>query len=83
VADLAVAHVVVGRQADRATVGAQEGARTGSPQPVHRRRVRDGDRVGLVARAAADTVEDGEHHRALGSREARVATKRPVHRRAP
>jgi hypothetical protein len=83
VADLAVAHVVVGGQADGGAVGAQLGARAGDPEPIEGRRLGEGDGVGLVALAAADTVEDREDHRALGTGEASVAAKRPVHRRSP
>src|SRR6185437_13060757 len=75
VADLAVTHVVVGRKADRAAVRAQRGARAGDPQAIHRGRGGDADRVGLVALADADAVEDREHHRAFRSGEARVTSQ--------
>ena len=82
VADLAVAHVVVGRQADRLAVRAQLGAHAGDPQPIERRRRRDRDRVGLVAGAAADAVHHDEHDRAPAARWlARVRAERGRHPR--
>ena len=49
VADLAVAHVVVARHADRRAVRAQLGRRAAACETIEGRRAREPDRVALVA----------------------------------
>ena len=79
VADLAVAHVVVARQADRLAVGAQLGADSRDPQPVHRRGRSDRDRIRLVAGAAPDAVHHDQDDRTFRSHLARVRAQEGRH----
>jgi hypothetical protein len=66
VADLAVAHVGVGRHADRGAVREQAGERRQGAHDVEVGRVRLRDGVAEVAEPEADAVHDDRHDRAFG-----------------
>jgi hypothetical protein len=83
VPDLAVAHVLVAGQADRGAVGAQRDELAGAEQAIERGRARQLHRVGGVAGAEADAVEDRQHQRAAGAGPGRMRAQDQIgrHRR--
>ena len=77
VADLAVAHVVVGRQADGGPVGTQRADEVARGEAVEVGLAREPDRVAVVVPAAADAVHHDDEHGAGDPFEARVRAELP------